>query len=252
MFSPNSRLICTGSQSLYLGKTTCGNEMFNTTLELVSTGTPTMSWAHRSRNINTYLDSPFEFFADNSSTPLAWYPRRYSLAVPGYGSSVGLRYPQINDSVLVAPDDQGISVQLELLFSNVTRSLFWDPTISLSVLLPDPGLAPEMSSPENGATLVEAQAVNLAIAIGVPVAAIALVAIVGLLVFSPAVRRKLFPSEAAIHEIRRRQMASGPIQQGPVSSQAADPASPKQTTNSDWQSARPSLSTVNTAAEQAV
>eukprot|EP01122_Echinamoeba_exundans_P015035 TRINITY_DN6975_c0_g1_i1.p1 TRINITY_DN6975_c0_g1~~TRINITY_DN6975_c0_g1_i1.p1 ORF type:complete len:642 (-),score=86.34 TRINITY_DN6975_c0_g1_i1:121-2046(-) len=244
MFSPNSRLTCSGSNSLYVGQTICGNELFNTTLELVASDTPTIVWTHSTRNIHTVMDSPFEFFADGRPTPLAWYPRRYSLSIPGYGASAGVRYAQFNDTVMVEPDDQGINVQFELLFSNVTRSLYWDPTISLSVLLPDPGLSPETSAPENRATLEEAQNINLAVAVGIPVAVIAVVAIVAVIALSPAIRRRFFPADAALHEIRRRQVAAGTIGQGPSSpAPAVAPPSPSASRSADWQRARPSVTT---------
>lgn len=101
---------------------------------------------------------------------------------------------------------QGISFLFENLFANVTREIYWDPSLNLELLF-DPLTGPSTGPgpAEGGASAGEAPgAVPLAIAIAVPLALFALILFMLLVLMIPALRRKLFTFEGAMHDAKKK------------------------------------------------
>jgi hypothetical protein len=195
-----------------------------------------LNWKFRSTKSEFEFDIPYAIQTDNVAN--VGFLRRKSVFGRGYGPLSDLYGKRVWDYFQPADNAQGLFYVMELIAGPARNAVYYDPTLSMRVLFDesDPGADP--NAPAAVAQAQETASVNLAVAIAVPIVVVALIAVIGVVALVPAIRRKIFGFENALHTAKMRQTESKrALESGTVQPAAQDRSLTR--SDSSWRAARP-------------
>lgn len=201
---------------------TCSTDRFYTTTVTGGLSTTSVSWYYRSDLVEFQFDVPLAVETDQPDSTI--FLRRKSLYGNGYGPLAGLYDQHVWDLAQPPDEKQALLYLMDFIAGPVNNSLSYDPTLSLTLLFDTP--APT-ASPVSKELIQENAGVNLVVAIVVPIVVVFVIGIIAVVALVPAVRRRIFGFEGAMHKMRARTEERGRVESTHRSSDGPAPEQDK-------------------------